>query len=303
MNYQGRRHGSRRVADYFIVVSGTNNLVCCRDQVASDVTSLKFKAYITDRFPVKDRPAHPPPEGSPLFCFPNGIEVKSSLGIPTFHSFVLTSDEGSRTLGSCLTFYEPFNPSQMTSYRTALVHSEMFDGDDAVDEYLSKRHFYSPKCLCLFSDWTYVAAFKRILCGLYELTCIPCQIPIERYICNIIDDIPAPVAGRVDVTYYLGDKPITFRCPPFNEPNVWSGLPLFPLFECLSPENILHLFGLVLTERQILLVSSQYCLLTICAEAITSLIYPFSWTHAYVPILPTKLLGKRYFKREVTIGD
>jgi hypothetical protein len=51
------------------------------------------------------------------------------------------------------------------------------------------------------------------------------------------------------------------------------------------------LFALVLTERQIVFVSSQYSLLTSCAEAITSLIYPLSWTHAYIPILPRQLLG------------
>lgn len=33
-------------------------------------------------------------------------------------------------------------------------------------------------------------------------------IPIERYICNFIDDVPAPVAGKVDVTYYLGEVSI-----------------------------------------------------------------------------------------------
>jgi hypothetical protein len=69
-------------------------------------------------------------------------------------------------------------------------------------------------------------------------------------------------------------------------------MPLFPLFECLSPENIMALFALVLTERQLIFVSSQYSLLTSCAEAITSLIYPLSWTHAYIPILPRQLLGK-----------
>ena len=39
------------------------------------------------------------------------------------------------------------------------------------------------------------------------------------------------------------------------------------------------------------MVSSQYNLLTTCAEAITSLIYPLTWTHAYIPILPRQLLG------------
>ena len=68
-------------------------------------------------------------------------------------------------------------------------------------------------------------------------------------------------------------------------------MPLFPLFECLSPENILILFDLVLIERQVLFVSSQYSLLTLCAEAVTSLLYPVNWSHAYIPILPKMILG------------
>ena len=68
-------------------------------------------------------------------------------------------------------------------------------------------------------------------------------------------------------------------------------MPLYPLFECLSPENILHLFALIVTERQILFISSQYSLLTIAAEAATSLLYPLQWSHAYIPILPRMLIG------------
>jgi hypothetical protein len=52
------------------------------------------------------------------------------------------------------------------------------------------------------------------------------DIPLERVICNFIDEVPSPPAGRVDITYYLGEadqsKAISFRCPPSNQPNVWS---------------------------------------------------------------------------------
>lgn len=115
-----------------------------------------------------------------------------------------------------------------------------------------------------------------------------CPIPIERYICNFINDVPAPPAGRIDVTYFIGDgkdSGISFRCPASNQSNVWSGMPHFPLFECLSPENILNLFALVLVERQVLFVSSQYSLLTPSAEAIIS--------HGH---MPTYLSFRKWFQ-------
>jgi hypothetical protein len=163
------------------------------------------------------------------------------------------------------------------------------------------QRLFVAKCFCLVSKWPFSLAFKKVLCGFYRIFLASLKpkmkssphliIPLERFICNFIDDVPAPPWGKLDVIYYIGEDSVSFRCPPFNEPNAWSSFPLYPLFECLDPENILTLFNLVLTERQVVLISSQYSLLTACSEAITSLMYPITWAHAYIPILPTQLLG------------
>jgi hypothetical protein len=292
MNHQVKKHIATRVADYFTLLDASNDLICSRDDGCCKGTSfrnLKFKAHVTSRYPINDHPHDPLPDGLPLFCFPNGIEIVDNSRIPLFHTFVLTSEEGNRMLGCCLTVHEPLNAAQLNSYRQIII-SQPDIGDTDVDQLLS-RPLFLPRCMCLISNWTFVSSFKKYLCSLYQLTLVPCSIPFERYVCNFIDDVPSPPPGRVAVTYFMGEQSITFRCPPSNHPNVWSGLPLFPLFECLSPDNVLALFAAVLTERQILFISSQYGLLTCCAEAITSLIYPLSWTHAYIPILPTILMG------------
>lgn len=280
MNNQSKRQLSSKIAEHFVVI-GTGEEFNFFGDDESSATGGKFDTYlakITDRYPSINSSRDPLPEGLPLFCFPNGIEIGEEAKVPKFHSFVLTSEEGSRMLGCCLIFYEPLSMAQ----RYALGNAEL----------ATKPKLYMPRCICLISLWPFVASFKKFLCGLYQLSCSPCKIPIERYICNFIDDVPAPPAGRVDVTYYMGEKAISFRCPPANEPNVWAGLPLFPLFECLSPDQVLSLIACVLTERQLVFVSSQYSLLTASAEAITSLIYPLTWTHAYIPILPRNLLGR-----------
>lgn len=88
------------------------------------------------------------------------------------------------------------------------------------------------------------------------------------------------------------DSEIKFRLPPINEPHFGEGnIPLHPLFECLSAENICKLFLLLTLEKQIVLISSQYNLLTLCSEAAISLLYPLKWCYAYIPVLPVKLLG------------
>jgi hypothetical protein len=62
------------------------------------------------------------------------------------------------------------------------------------------------------------------------------------------------------------------------------------LFDSLDINNVMLVFSLALLEKKILLVSSQYSLLTYAAEAIRSLLYPFEWQHVYVPILPDCLI-------------
>ena len=312
MNNQIKQRVSDRVADYFLVVGAGDELMYASDdeedgsedadQPSQQHTTHRkvvhpqprYKAEVLSRYPIEDRSAFPLPAGIPLFCLPNGLQLCSSRS-PAFHSFVHTSEDGLHIMGCCLTIYEPLTSLQLESIDKLSSINTSVNGDHshAAPTMTKGKTQYVPTCLCLISHWPFVSSFKSYLCGLYRLSLSTTTIPIERYICNFIDEVPSPPAGRVDVTYYLGEEQqaITFRCPPANEPNVWSGLPLSPLFECLSTENVISLFALVLTERQIIFVSSQYSLLTSCAEAITSLMYPLTWTHAYIPILPKQLLA------------
>ena len=318
MNNQIKQRVSDRVADYFLVVGAGDEMTYASDDEEDDSEDCdhlshqphthrkathpqpRYKAEVLSRYPIEDRSTFPLPAGIPLFCLPNGLQLCLSRS-PAFHSFVHTSEDGLHIMGCCLTIYEPLTSQQRESIEklSSSIHSSVNNGDNVhvppppPSTKTKDKTQYVPTCLCLISHWPFVSSFKSYLCGLYRLSLSTTTIPIERYICNFIDEVPSPPAGRVDVTYYLGEEQqaITFRCPPANEPNVWSGLPLSPLFECLSTENILSLFALVLTERQIIFVSSQYSLLTSCAEAITSLMYPLTWTHAYIPILPKQLLA------------
>lgn len=285
---------SPRIADHFLVV-GCGDVVESQLEVKIenlfDACTWAIQPSIIDRYPREEREDVSFPQGIALFCFPNGLTVSKVEKAPSFHSFVHTSEEGSRILGCCLTFYEKLTAAQIKSIKLCLnpdTTENSFE-NDKFRTYI--EGYYLPKCMCITSNWPFVTAFKSVLCELFRITLSPSSIPLERYICNFIDDVPSPPAGIVDITFYLGEKDITFKCPPANQPNVWTGLPVYSLFECLSPENVILLFSAVLVERQIVFVSSQYTLLTACSETIASLIYPFTWSHVYVPILPRTLMG------------
>jgi hypothetical protein len=276
---------SSKVADYYFVVGTENEFIIKYEGSTIEVCS--FACSIIDRYPIQDKIDFPLLNGMHVFCMPKGLMLSNTHRRPTFHSFVPTSDRGDRKLGSCLTFYEPMTCKQLESF-TEFVKSYCTSEQQAD---ILKRRWWVPKCICLLSLWPFVYSFKQVLCQIFLMTFEPNSIPLERLICNFIDDVPAPPVGRVDITYYLGSSTISFRCPPLNQPHAWLGLPVNPLFECLNLQNIIALFSAVVSERHILYISSQYSLLTYCIEAITSFLWPLQWASTYIPILPLEYIG------------
>lgn len=54
--------------------------------------------------------------------------------------------------------------------------------------------------------------------------------------------------------------------------------------------NVLVLFCAIMTENKILFHSKSYTRLTEGSRALTALMYPFKYTHVYIPLLPAALL-------------
>ncbi len=79
---------------------------------------------------------------------------------------------------------------------------------------------------------------------------------------------------------------LKFWAPPGNQPIAYVALPFEILFECLDIHNIIFVWYALTLERKVLLVSSQYSLLTVCSEILCSLLFPMQWSHLYIPIVP-----------------
>lgn len=52
---------------------------------------------------------------------------------------------------------------------------------------------------------------------------------------------------------------------------------------------MITLIGLILMERQIVLISCCYWLITPCAEALRSLLFPFEYHYNFIPVLPESM--------------
>lgn len=75
-----------------------------------------------------------------------------------------------------------------------------------------------------------------------------------------------------------------------------------PLFDHFGSALVLQILGSALLECSVVLVSSQYTLLTECAEAIRVLLRPFSWCHVYAPVLPKPLLSYLQCPTPILVG-
>ncbi|XP_078405312.1 DENN domain-containing protein 5A isoform X2 [Cetorhinus maximus] len=259
-----------------------------------------------------------------MLCMPKGLSFKtqSDNRDPQFHSFIITREDGSRTYGFALTFYEEVASKQICSAMQTLYHmhnAEQYDilhtssticinstesnSDNCSDiptgmtklqrfnSYdISKDTLYVSKCICLIAPMPFMQACKKVLEQLHQAVTShqPPPLPLESYVYNILYEVPLPPAGRS--LKFLGVYgPIVCQRPSTNELPLFD-FPINEMFELLGLENVLQLFTCALLEIQILLYSQHYQRLMTVAESITAVLFPCQWQHVYVPILPASLL-------------
>ena len=145
-----------------------------------------------------------------------------------------------------------------------------------------------PKTLCVLSHYPFHNAWRTFLQQLYRISLSSAPLPIERYIANFTVELPLPPRGQVEVKFGYIDKACSIGRPPSNKlPGI--DFSYRPLFGCLSVSNILVIFGYLLTEARVALCSSHYSILTPVSESLLSLLFPFVWQGAYIPIMPASM--------------
>ena len=164
---------------------------------------------------------------------------------------------------------------------------------------------YASKCLCLLSTYAFLRQFREFLTGVYRMSLTPSPLPLERVICNFMQEVPVPPLGEIKVQYSLptdGAGIITFARPPPNNPFGFHHFPIQLLFQSLDFAHVLLLFECMLCERRILLLSSRISKLTMVSEALLALLYPFYWSHVYIPLLPKALIDFLHAPMPFIIG-
>lgn len=218
---------------------------------------------------------------------PKGLSFRtqSDHRDPQFHSFIITREDGSRTYGFVLTFFEEVTSKQICAAMQTLYQmhnaeqcnsvcassscsmdslaSSLDEGDSTslakmqrCNSYdINRDTLYVSKCICVIAPLPFMQACKKFLIQLYKAVTSqqPPPLPLESYIHNILYEVPLPPPGR-SLKFYGVYEPIVCQRPGPNE------LPLYDYalreaFELLGLENLIQVFTCVLLEMQILLYS------------------------------------------------
>nr|XP_060623122.1 DENN domain-containing protein 5A isoform X7 [Anolis sagrei ordinatus] len=314
-----------RFADYFVICGLDTGTGLEPDELSGEnfeQTPLKrtFKSKVLAHYPenVEWNPFDQDAVG--MLCMPKGLSFKTQADArePQFHSFIITREDGSRTFGFSLTFYEEVTSKQICSAMQTLYHMHNAEYDilhtpptnhkdncstiedcngssvsklQRFNSYdISRDTLYVSKCICLITPMSFMKACRKALEQLHQAVTSPQPppLPLESFIYNILYEVPLPPAGR-SLKFSGVYGPIICQRPSTNELPLFD-FPVKEVFELLGVENMIQLFTCALLEFQILLYSQHYQRLMTVAETITALMFPFQWQHVYVPILPASLL-------------
>ena len=305
-----------RLMDFFCVVGAATNdtpptaSTCTSDQTTEPLllvepkqklqlttspTQVTLKTKVVDCYPEPDTYTSQGmefPHHIHKFVFPNGCCVALQDSAASLMTFVLTLSNGNRLYGASLKMYEDIG----------VTRSDLADAIVPADPpwtnpqyYDPQSTLYVPKCLVVVSQYALFEVLRKFLQQLYRIYRSPrgSPLPLERYIANMMHDVPLPPPGRMRVHYdrcfLTTDTSLRMERPAPNQ------LPLVnvsyqPLFRALSLTNVLTIWGILWQEGRVVLCSRYYALLTPVAEALLSLLYPLVWEGIYVPVLPSDMV-------------
>ncbi|XP_026865792.2 DENN domain-containing protein 2C [Electrophorus electricus] len=222
---------------------------------------------ITQQFPTKfekssrlSRETEDRLKAIPSFCFPDaeGWRPSADVNSETF-SFVLTGEDGSRWFGYC---------------RKILPCGK------------GKR---LPEVHCIVSRLGCFGLFAKILEEVERRREIAPAL-VHPFMRSVME-APFPAPGRtITVRSFLpgsGNEELTL-CRPVD--SRLEHVDFDSLLQSLSVSRLLQVFASLLLERRVIFIADKLSTLSRCAHSALALLYPFTWQHTFVPVLPASML-------------
>ena len=139
---------------------------------------------------------------------------------------------------------------------------------------------FVPECISLVSRFPYFYQMGECLKSLITMSD---NNKINSFVNHLINQIPVPYKNQ-EIMFYIPNysKPLNLLSPfNFNLSNFQS----INIFTFFSNQTIIMIFYLILMEQQILFIDNDLFLLSSISFLFLNLIYPFSWSNTYIPVL------------------
>ncbi|MBZ3873139.1 DENN domain-containing protein 2D [Sciurus carolinensis] len=197
----------------------------------------------------------------PLFCFPDGNEWAPLTEYPreTF-SFVLTNVDGSRKIGYCRRLLPAGPGPRLPKVYCIISCIGCFGLFSKILDEVEKRHQISMAVIYPFMQGLREAAF------------------------------PAP-GKTVTLKSFIPDSGTEFISLTRPLDSHLEHVDFSSLLHCLRFEQIIQIFASAVLERKIIFLAEGLSTLSQCIHAAAALLYPFSWAHTYIPVVPESLLA------------
>uniref|UniRef100_A0A4W5MP36 DENN domain containing 2A n=1 Tax=Hucho hucho TaxID=62062 RepID=A0A4W5MP36_9TELE len=246
----------RKLFEYFIVVA-----------LHKTKAGGPYLPEVTQQFPLKlersfkfMRETEDQLKVIPQFCFPDARDWAPVDNFPseTF-SFVLTGEDGSRRFGYCRRLLPTGKSRRLPEVYCIVSRLGCFDLFSKILDEVEKRRAISPAL---------VQPFMR---GIMEA--------------------PFPAPGRtITVKNFLpgSGTEVIELCRPSD--SRLEHVDFECLFSSLSLRLLLRVFASLLLERRVLFTADKLSTLSQCCHAVVALLYPFTWQHTYIPVLPPAML-------------
>ncbi|XP_072222781.1 DENN domain-containing protein 2D-like isoform X2 [Leuresthes tenuis] len=237
------------------------------------VVSLKskdgksYEPQITYQFPKRDGMARFQKEEEEktlkaitLFCFPEGINWAplTEYHSETF-SFVLTEIDGSRRNGYCRRLLPGGNGAR------------------------------PPEAYCIISTLACFGLFSKIFDEVEKRRQI--SMAMIYPLMQKLRETPFPAPGhKVEIKIFFPESGTeTFSLTrPLDS---WLEHVNFgTLFSCLTDKEVLLVFAAAVLERRIIFIAEELGTLSQVIHAVAALLYPFTWQHTFISIVPEILI-------------
>ncbi|KAM9320671.1 DENN domain-containing protein 2C [Gastrophryne carolinensis] len=223
--------------------------------------------YITQQYPSKND--HPLKQSRdteerlkviPQFCFPDSKDwgPTSNLKSETF-SFVLTGEDGSRWFGYCRKLLPQGKGKRLPEVYCMVSRLGCFNLFSKILDEVEKRREMSPALVSPFMRSVMEAPFPAPGRTITVKSFVPGSG-------NEVIELCRPMDSRLEH--------VDFDC----------------LFKCLSVWHLVKVFASLLLERRVIFVADNLSTLSKCAHAVVAMLYPFTWQHTYIPVLPASMI-------------